>query len=194
MTKGNNITGIILSGGTSLRMGTDKGSLVVNGSSFLVHIIEAVKPIVNDIIVVSNNPDHDVIGCKRVTDIIKDSGPLAGLYSGLFHSTTKFNLVLSCDIPFIKTSILEQLIDQINDDFDVIQIESHHKSMPLIAVYKKECMHQCLDLLEQGERRLRFAVQQFKTKNVLLDPELDRFIRNINTTHQLNQLRHEFEH
>ena len=194
MNAGNDITGIIPSGGTSLRMGTDKGSVVFNGSSFLAHVIEAVKPIVNDIIVVSNNPDHEVIGCKRVPDIIKESGPLAGLYSGLFHSTTKFNLVLSCDIPFIKTSILKQLVSQINDDNDVIQIESHNKSMPLIAVYKKECMHQCLDLLEQGERRLRFAVQQFKTKNVRLAPDLERYIRNINTTHQLNQIRHEFEH
>jgi molybdopterin-guanine dinucleotide biosynthesis protein A len=194
MVDDNNITGIILSGGTSTRMGTDKGSLIINGSSFLTRIIESVKPIVNDIIIVSNDPNHDVVGCKRVNDIFKESGPLAGLYTGLFHSTSNLNLVLSCDIPFIKTSVLQLLVDHINDDKDVIQIESKHKSMPLIALYKKECMHQCLDLLEQGERRLRFAVKQFKTKNVLIDPELDPHIRNINTTHQFNQLKHELEH
>jgi molybdopterin-guanine dinucleotide biosynthesis protein A len=193
MKNSKKITAIILAGGKSSRMGRDKGSLILNGSSFLRRIIEVVKPIVNDIIIVSNNPGHDMMDCIRVNDHIENSGPLAGLYAGLFHSTTPFNLVLSCDIPFIKTSILEQLINQIDDDNDVVQIESHGKTMPLIAVYKKECMYECLKLLNIGERRLRVAVKQFKTKNIPLHASLDRYISNVNTTQQLNQLKHEFD-
>lgn len=193
MKQSKKITAIILAGGKSSRMGKDKGSLILNGSSFLHRIIEIVKPITNNIIIVSNSPDHDVKGYKRVNDLIENSGPLAGLYSGLFHSTTPFNIVLSCDIPFLRTSILELLINQIDDDTDVVQIESHSKTMPLIAIYKKECMNLCLKLLNTGERRLRVAVKQFKTKNIPLDPSFDRYISNVNTIQELNKLKYEFD-
>ena len=62
---------------------------------------------VDDIVIVSNNSKYDQFGYLRIEDDIKDSGPLAGLYSGLKHSETVYNLVLSCDIPMIKTQILK---------------------------------------------------------------------------------------
>lgn len=189
-----NITGIILAGGKSSRMGSDKGLIYLNGKMFVEHVIEAMKPLVSDIIIVSNNSKYNRFGYPRVEDDIKDSGPLAGLYSGLKHTSAEFNLVLSCDIPLIKTEILEQLVDTDYKSYEVTQIESNSKTMPLIAIYKKQCMNKCLDLIEQGERRLRIAVSQMKTKTILIDKELDIFVLNINTKEDIKDIGYAIEH
>lgn len=182
------ITGIILSGGKSSRMGSEKGFMSYNGKPFIQHSIEALKPLVMEIIIVSNNVDYDVFGLKRIEDVMENAGPLAGLYSGLHQSKTDYNLVLSCDIPLINTSILQRLVDAIDDDSEIIQIESQGKTMPLIALYRKQCEHIFLKLLNEGERRLQFAVNQCLVKNVILHEDESEFVQNINTPEQLNTI------
>ena len=175
-------------------MGSDKGLLKIDNKTFVEHVIDAMKPLVDHIIIVSNNSEYNQFGFKRIEDDIKDSGPLAGLCSGLEHSETDFNLVLSCDIPMIKTEILKKLVEADYENYEVTQIESNNKSMPLIAIYKKQCMHKCLELLQQGERRLRFAVNQMNTKTILIDTEFEAFVKNVNTKDDLKTINHAIEH
>lgn len=183
-----NITGIILSGGKSSRMGTDKGFLSFNGKSFVQHSIDALKPFVENIMIISNNKDYDVFGWKRIEDAIENAGPLAGIYSGLKQSKTDYNLVLSCDIPLINSTILQKLLDAIDVDSEIIQMDSQGKAMPLIALYKKQCVPLFLKLLNEGERRLQFAVNQCQVKNVVLNDDETYFTQNINTPEQLNAI------
>lgn len=175
------ITGIILAGGKSKRMGRDKGFMLYNGKPFIQHSIDALEPIVSEIIIVSNNAEYDVFQKKRVTDIITDAGPLAGLYSGLQHSKTENNLVLSCDIPLINTEVLEELISHSDTNADIVQAQSQDRKMPLIALYKKKCKELCFSLLEQGEKRLRVLVAQSNTKTIILNKTLEVYTKNINT-------------
>lgn len=194
MSNKKDITGIVLAGGKSSRMGSDKGLIKIDNKTFVENVIAAMEPLVNEIIIVSNNPEYDQFGFYRVEDDIKDSGPLAGLYSGLKYSNSEFNLVLSCDIPIIKTEILEKLIEVDYKNFEVTQIESHNKTMPLIAIYQKQCMHKCLELLQQDERRLRVAVNQLKTKTIVMDSEYDPFVKNVNNKEDLKTINHAIEH
>ena len=194
MVENRNITGIVLAGGKSSRMGSDKGLLTMNSKMFIEYVVDALKPLVDDIIIVSNNKAYDQFAFERVADCLKDSGPLAGLYSGLYHSKTEFNLVLSCDIPMITTEVLNKLVDTDYKNYDVVQIQSEHKTMPLIAIYKKTCLNKCLELLKQDERRLRFAVSQLNTKTVIIDTEWSKLVRNVNTVEQLIDVRNEVEH
>ena len=182
------ITGIILAGGKSSRMGTDKGLLPYNGKLFIEHIIDAMRPLTNDMLIVSNNPNYDQFKIPRVEDLIPDAGPLAGVYTGLSHSNTTDNLVLSCDVPLIQTTILTQLISGNDNLHDIIQVASQGKTMPLIALYKKPCSSTFKTLLENGERRLRTAVSHMKTKTIALKPELDPYVKNINNRTQLDAI------
>ncbi|GAA3629753.1 molybdenum cofactor guanylyltransferase [Flavivirga jejuensis] len=182
------ITGIILAGGKSSRMGTDKGFLILNEKPFVQHSIDALKPLVSEIIIVSDNTDYDTLGFKRITDTIKDAGPVAGICSGLEASNTDYNLILSCDIPLIKTEILEKLIVNADVGSDIIQIESNGKTMPLIALYKKQCGRVFNSLLEKDERRLRIAVNQCRVKNISLDHANNKATMNVNTKEELKQL------
>lgn len=194
MSNKKDITGIVLAGGKSSRMGSDKGLIKIDNKTFVENVIAAMEPLVNEIIIVSNKPEYDQFGFYRVEDDIKDSGPLAGLYSGLKYSNSEFNLVLSCDIPIIKTEILEKLIEVDYKNYEVTQIESHNKTMPLIAIYQKQCMHKCLELLQQDERRLRVAVNQLKTKTIVIDSEYDPFVKNVNNKEDLKTIKHAIEH
>jgi molybdopterin-guanine dinucleotide biosynthesis protein A len=188
------ITGIILSGGKNSRMGKDKGFLSLNGKLFTQYCIDALTPLVSETIIISNNKDYDRFGLKRIEDVIENAGPLAGLYSGLLHSNTTYNLVLSCDIPLITSNILEKLIDNISDYVDISQIESNGKTMPLIALYKTKNKDLFYKLLKSGERRLRYAVNQCKVKNIKLDSESEKFTINVNTPEELKMIENEYQY
>lgn len=188
MIEKKDITGIILAGGKSSRMGTDKGFILLNNTPFIQYSIDALKPLVSKIIIVSNDIKYDVFGLMRVNDITKNAGPVAGICSGLEASSTPYNLILSCDIPLINSEILKQLIDAIDDTSEIIQIESHGKSMPLIAIYKKQVTPTFNKLLQANERRLRIAIQSCKYKNIVLKKEHEFTTMNVNTQTELKAI------
>ncbi len=189
-----NITGIILAGGKSSRMRTEKGLVLLDGKPFVQLIIEALEPLVDELIIVSSNVVYDTFNIKRVEDIITDSGPIAGLHSGLTHSKTKNNLVLSCDVPLLRTSLLKKLIAHKEDDYDIIQFEAKGKTIPLIALYQKRCKEKCLELLNNDERRLRKLVSQLHVKTIpVLHEEYDQ-VRNMNTIKDLKEITNAIDH
>lgn len=189
-----NITGIILAGGKSSRMGADKGFLLLNEKSFIQYSIDALKPLVSKIIIVSDNADYDAFGLKRVNDVTKNAGPVAGICSGLEASSTEFNLILSCDIPLITSEILQKLIDNIDKVSQIIQIESNGKSMPLIALYKKEVLTAFETFLKNDERRLRVAIESCISKNIVLEKEHEFSTMNINTQNELKAVEDAYNH
>jgi len=195
----NHITGIILAGGKSSRMGTDKGFVLYKNKPFVQHIIEAIKPLVDEIIIVSNHPEYDIFvlrlrsengffKMKRVDDLIENAGPLAGVYTGLHESETENNLVISCDVPLINSETLRLLIDGVDDNNEVVQLESQGKSMPLIAMYKKQSASVFYTLLNKGERRLGVAINHLKVKTITLDKNQEIFTTNINTPIDLSEV------
>ncbi len=183
-----NITGIILAGGTSSRMGTDKGLILYKNKAFVKHIIEAMEPLVDNIIIISNNIAYEVFGFKRYEDLIKNAGPLAGIYTGLRYSKTENNLIVSCDVPLINTIVLQKLIDQKNDTSQVIQLQCQGKNMPLIALYKKCCEMIFLEELVQNQRKVQKALKKCIVKIVIIDKTLEKVTANINTQKDLKLL------
>ena len=189
MTQPKNISGIILSGGKSSRMGTDKASLKLDNKTFLEHVISIMKPFVDDITIISDNPEHDIYNINRQEDFIKDSGPLGGLHSGLYHAKHNDVLVLSCDIPLISNEIVSTLIDEANFSADVNQVESNGKTMPLIALYKKSCRDSFYKFLMNDERRVRVVLKTLNTNAIKIDSDLDNHVQNINTKKEFEALK-----
>jgi len=188
------ITGIILAGGKSSRMGTDKGFLMLNNKPFIQYSIDALKPLVSEIIIVSDDSKYEEFGLKRVNDITKNAGPVAGISSGLNASSTAYNLILSCDIPLITSEILQKLIVDFDVNTQIIQIESQGKSMPLIAMYKKEVAHIFNTLLKDDERRLRVAIKSCISKNIALEKEDEFTTMNVNTQNELKAIEDAYNH
>ncbi|MCX6312923.1 MAG: NTP transferase domain-containing protein, partial [Bacteroidetes bacterium] len=74
----NTITGFILAGGKSSRMGTDKGLIIFNEETIIQQVIAQLKPVVNNLVIVSNNTTYEKFGLEVIGDIIKDIGPAGG--------------------------------------------------------------------------------------------------------------------
>jgi len=186
------ITGIVLAGGKSRRMSTDKALLLFKGKPFLSHVIEALMPMADEILIVSDNKKHEKFNFKRVSDTMIDAGPLSGLHAGLKHSNTELNIVLSCDVPLIQTSVLEIILANNTDENDVIQIEEEGKSHPLIALYKKRVTPHLLVALQKGERKLSKALIGLNVKSISISKSHYEALRNINTRSDLKSIENEY--
>ena len=151
------ITGIILAGGKSSRMGTDKALIKMGDKNLLETAIEICKPVCKSIIISSNNPEHGKYGYPVIHDEIKDCGPLGGIYSCLKQSATGWNFIISVDSPFVTSEFIQFLSTQ-SKNYDVVVPVHLNGKEPLIALYNKKC-------LPIIEKQIEF--QQFKMHHLL---------------------------
>lgn len=94
------ITGIILSGGKSLRMGTNKSFLDISGQTAIERTVELMKALFRRVLLITNEPDlYQIPDVTIYQDIYKNKGPIGGIHSGLLNSTTERNFVILCDMP-----------------------------------------------------------------------------------------------
>lgn len=186
----NSITAILLAGGKSQRMGTDKGLLELNGKTFIQHICDALQPIVGDsILIISANKAYDALGFSRVEDIIENKGPVGGLFTGLQASKTRLNLVLSVDVPLVSTELLEWLVKNHDDRFWVTQTKFAEKTSPLIAVYDRQMGNVFEEHLTVDQLKLRKVIEQVKHQTVVVPEKWSQQLQNINTQEEYQKIK-----
>ena len=97
------ITAVILAGGKSSRMGSDKSLLKLGNKTLIEHVVDTVRPYVKSVLIVTNDNEkyHFINDVCFISDIRKDQGPLMGLVSGISSVDTKWSFVTSCDMPLI---------------------------------------------------------------------------------------------
>ncbi len=176
-----NVTGIILAGGKSSRMGTDKGHLLLDGKTFTQNIIDNLTPFVDEIIIISNNEDYDNFGVKRIPDNIDNYGPVAGVYTGLKASKTDYSFIISCDSPKVDAEVLNLLLEQKNAKYEIVQFCCNFRTTPLIALYHKKSLSIFKLALKNKIQKLRFVVKQLQHKTIDAPEEIQPKIVNINT-------------
>lgn len=160
-----NITGIILAGGKSSRMGTDKGLLSLNGKKIVEHISEALAQNTNTILVIANNTSYDFLGYKVFQDIIKNCGPMGGIYTALEYSETENNMIASCDIPAVSSGMIEYIISQTADEDALIPIHNG-ETEPLCAVYKKTSANKIKEIINSGNYKMKDALKKLNTRYI----------------------------
>jgi molybdopterin-guanine dinucleotide biosynthesis protein A len=173
-------TAIILAGGKSSRMGEDKGLMLVNGKPMIQSILDQVSQVANEILIVTSNPNYARFGYSLIPDLIENKGPLAGIVSGLSHSSSVYNWVLSCDIPYITASLLLKLKAEIGDN-DVIVAKKNLRIHPLIGCYKKDCVAVLNEQLNSGDLKLMNALNQLKVKEFEAVDFDEKCFQNINS-------------
>lgn len=106
------VTGIILSGGKSSRMGQNKSLMVINGKTIIERVRDLMTGLFSEVILITNDPDeYSFLGLKIYEDEYKGYGPLAGIHSGLLHSSTQKNFFISCDVPLMTAQMIEYLVN-----------------------------------------------------------------------------------
>ena len=107
-----NMTGIILSGGKSTRMGENKSLMKIGDKTVIERTLTLMHSLFQEVILITNTPEeYKFLNIPLFEDIYKYMGPLAGIHSGLLNSRTESNFIISCDIPLITKEIIEYIIE-----------------------------------------------------------------------------------
>lgn len=155
MFKESGVTGIILAGGKSRRMGTDKGLVYFHGKPLVQYPIDLLSLCCNRLLISSNNPEYKRFGFDVITDDIEGAGPMAGIASCLKVSGTELNLVLSCDMPLVEVVVLKTLLENSQRNTFVVPLDKEGRAEPLCALYSDKSLPIMESLL--GKRNFRMT-------------------------------------
>ena len=179
------MTGIVLAGGQSRRMGRDKASLPWLGSDILNTQLAVLAAICDDLIVVSNvSRDIHNNNVQVVADNCPGCGPLAGIEAGLSAALNEVCFIAACDMPFIDAASMLYIVEQVEGhDAAVPYVDGNWH--PLYAAYSKTCLAAVRNLLKNGCYRLNELLPRVKLKTVSTE-ELKRFSLDIKMLENLN--------
>jgi len=151
------VTGLILSGGKSKRMGRPKAFLPFEGSTVIGHIVSEIKDLFSEVFIVANEVESfEDLGVDVVKDILPHRGPLGGILSGLMTSSNHYAFVMACDMPLIDKRLVRELVSKRQDN-DVVVLSHPHGIEPLFGVYSKNCIKPLEESLFAGN----LSVQDF---------------------------------
>jgi len=160
----NNVTGIILSGGASSRMGENKALLPLGEKKVIEHITDLMRSIFADVILITNTPnEYSFLDLPMYEDIFKVGGPLAGIHSGLENSKTEENFILSCDMPLIKADIIKSIIE-FKTKKSVTVCSSEGFIQHLAGRYLKSISQTAGNLLRQEEENVKLKNGKHRAK------------------------------
>ena len=179
-------------------MGEDKAFLQIEGVPIIGRIYDLFKELFQEVIIVTNHREFfRNFESKICEDLIPNKGALGGLYTGIFFSSFQYSFCVACDMPFIKKSLVQYLIKNIQDD-DAVVPRTKDGFQPLHAIYSKNCLHPIKRIIEDGGYKIIDFYRMARVKIVeedaflCLDPFRESFI-NVNTPEELLSLRREKE-
>jgi len=107
------ISGAVLVGGKSRRMGRDKALLAVGGQPLLQRVVEALREVTDELLLVGVGAERYAwLGGRAVDDLVPGGGPFAGVYTALSVARHSHCLVVACDMPFLNTDLLRYMRQQ----------------------------------------------------------------------------------
>ena len=188
----NSCSGIILAGGKNTRFsGTNKALLRVGAKRILDHIYDLFHNLFQDIILVTNDPlQYLEWDLTVVKDLFPVRSSLTGIHAGLFYMTTPYAFFASCDMPFLRQSLVESVLEHIEPRIDVVVPETSKGFEPLCAVYSKQCLRPATQQLAKKEFKLYHLFKKVRIKTIpedklrQQDPDLISLF-NINTPEEL---------
>ncbi|MCZ6701888.1 MAG: molybdenum cofactor guanylyltransferase [Ignavibacteria bacterium] len=162
------ITSIILSGGKSSRMGRNKSFLKIGDKTIIERVRDFLQGIFQDVILITNDPEeYKFLGLPMFEDVYRHKGPLAGIHSGIKHSKTNLNFIISCDLPFMTKEMINYLIEYKTDKLITIA-KADGFIQQLAGKYSKECLSPSEKILKELiENENRDEVQKKRKCNVL---------------------------
>ena len=192
LRKENRITGVILAGGNSKRMGKDKATLKAGDAYLIEYPVKILREVFESIFIITNSRLSVTLNklftntkIEIFEDIYSGHGALGGIYTALNYTKTPYIFVTACDMPFINGNLIRYM-NCLTDDYDVIIPESTHGLETLHAIYKKSLAEMIKINLMQNKNKI---IDFFSQVNVYTIPlcEIKKFdneenmFKNINT-------------
>lgn len=183
------VTGVILAGGRSRRMGQDKATLVINGEPIFARTLRVLQQVFLNVLIAGERPDLVVPGVHCVADIFPGSA-LGGIHAGLTESTTPWVFVAPCDLPYPNAQLIHYLLT-CRKGYDIVVPRTGTGLEPVFALYHKKCLSAMEEMLARGDYRIYDFYDQFRVCYVDMESfpaNLQRALCNINTPEDLRRL------
>lgn len=156
------ITGVILAGGKSSRMGVNKSFLKIGKQTIIERIVGLMKSIFTKVIIITNTIDeYKFLNLPLHEDVFKWKGPLAGIHSALASTQTEKIFVLSCDVPLMSGEMIKYIAEY-KSEKPVVFCEAAGYHQPLAGVYSKKIL---LD------------IEKFLSDNEMSDKSFHKFLK-----------------
>lgn len=156
-------TAIILAGGKSNRMGTNKALLKIDRKTVIERIVDELKPSVTSMLIVTNSFEaYEFLQLPLIEDSWKDKGPLAGIHAGLTASATEKNLIVACDMPFVSAKLADILLKSLETGQAAVPIVDGQRH-PLFAAYHKSAVSEAAALLTTGNLAIKNLLGHINT-------------------------------
>ncbi len=189
------VTLAVLAGGESRRMGRNKALLPINGRPLILHIIERLRPLADEVIVVARSPaPYTFLHVPIAIDRYPGAGPLAGLHAALSAARGEWVMLVACDMPLVRAEVFAYLLS-LTSNVDVVMPRVGGREEPLHALYRRAtCLPPVEEALAAGQRRLIAFLPRVRVRYVdeedlrKVDPALLSF-RNVNTPEEWEEVR-----
>lgn len=191
------LSGFVLAGGKSTRMGQDKAAVTLNGLTLLQQALATLRQVCHDVAILGKHELYGALGTVY-EDIFPGCGPLGGIHAALSNSKTQFNLVTAVDTPFLAPKFLCYLAERAIDSSAIVTTpEIDDYTQPLCTVYSLDFRSIAEEALRQGNYKIVPLFPRDRTL-VIKEAELRRFafaadmFENLNTPEDLARARSRF--
>jgi molybdopterin-guanine dinucleotide biosynthesis protein A len=188
------LTGVILAGGKSRRYGRNKALVKIDGIALIERVLTVMDSLFQQVILITNTPEaYAHLKLTMHEDIIKNLGPLGGIYTALRSMPTEAGFVVACDMPFLNRELIRYMIEiRGNSDVVVPKIDGFMEA--LHALYGKRCLPFITRLIEHKHYQIIRMFPHVSVRHVLeaeirrFDPDLKSFL-NINKPQHLRRFK-----
>ena len=190
MKKVDDVTGVILAGGRSSRMGRDKATLEVAGAPLFERVLSVLLDFFDAVLIAGDRPDLARPTVPYHPDIYSGSA-LGGLYTGLLKARTEWIFVAPCDMPHPDPEMIRVLLER-REGRQIVVPRTRAGFEPLFALYHKDCLDPMRAMLEEGRYRIYDLYDQMSVCYVCeseLPPDWERSLINVNTPEEYSKVR-----
>lgn len=178
------VSAVILAGGKSSRMGSDKGLVEINGKPMVEYSIELLEELNIPAHISTSNKQYISYGLPVITDDFQDVGPMGGIHAALTSIRATVVLFISVDTPFLSEAIISQLLAQRNDK-KITVAKCGKNTYPLIGVYPTRMVNEVEKYIHSGGRSVFGFLEGTPTQIISFPDSYASNFRNINTPEDL---------
>ena len=190
------VSGIVLAGGMSRRLGRNKAIEPVGGEPLITRVIDRLSKVTDDTVVVANDLERASLlampeSAHVVLDIYPGKGSLGGIFTGLSSADAEWGLVVACDMPFLNAKLFAHILS-VRNGYDAVLPVLEGRPEPTHAAYSKSCLPHMRRRLEADDLKIAHFFDDVRVKFIeeqeidLLDPEHLSFF-NVNTQEDLDR-------
>ncbi len=167
------ITGVVLAGGQSRRMGFNKAEADVGGATMLRRMIDKLCEVTPNIIVSSGAITYPNIPWRQIPDEFPQYGPLGGIYSVLKASNSNLNLIVSCDIPFVSVSLLKYIVSRamVSGALLTLPVDCTGQQQMLCAVYHRDILPILKQQIDLNQLKMRSLLDIVSVEYIYISKE-----------------------